>query len=105
MAFMELYIYPKGATYSCECAKCGATMYSHEWIDDDHNERRDAMEAGMLRCDECNGRADPETFTNLPNQYAGRYSADGYMDCTEWHYDSNKRRLERELRNMYGEEE
>jgi hypothetical protein len=36
-------------------------------------------------------------------QYAGRYSANGYMDCTDWHYDANKRRLERELRSMYGD--
>ncbi len=104
MAFMEPEIIRKGALYSCECSKCGATLYTHEWINDDHNERRDAMEAGTLRCDECGGKADPESFYKAPRQqYAGRYSAPGYMDCTDWDFDSNKRRLLSTLREMYGE--
>lgn len=104
MAFMELEITSKGATYCCDCAKCGATMYTHEWAYMDHNERRDAMENGTLRCDECvTGTADPETFRKLRNQYAGRYSAPGYMDCTDWNFGTNKRELERELRDMYGD--
>lgn len=105
MALMELEIIRKGALYTCECAKCGATLYTHEWINDDHNDRRDAMEAGTLRCDECDGRADPDSFYAWPTrQYAGRYSAPGYMDCTDWHYDANKRRLARTLRDMYGDD-
>lgn len=103
MSFMEIEIIRKGATYSCECAKCGATLFTHEWAFPDHNERRDAMENGTLRCDQCSGRADPETFTKDRDQYAGRYSAPGYLDCTDWSFDTNKRRLERELRDMYGE--
>ena len=103
MAFMEMDIVRKGATYCCECNKCGCTMYTHEWVDDDHNARRDAMQAGSLRCDECTGRADSATFTKLPDQYAGRYSAPGYLDCTAWEFDTNKRGLERSLREMYGE--
>lgn len=99
--FMELDIITKGATYSCECSRCGRTLFTHEWADYDHNERRDAMADGALRCDDCSGRADASTFHYEGKQYAGRYSAPGYMDCTEWHYDSNKRRLERELRSMY----
>lgn len=101
MAFMELELIRKGATYSCECSKCGVTMFTHEWVDYDHNDRRDAMEAGTLRCDECGGKADADTFEKLPAQYAGRYSAPGYMDCTDWEFDTNKRRLERELRALY----
>lgn len=103
MAFMEIEMMPKGATYYCECAKCGATLWTHEWAYDDHNERRDAMEAGTLRCNYCNGRADPATFTKCGKQYAGRYSASGYLDCTEWELGTNKRRLERELRETYGD--
>lgn len=102
MAFMELDVTSKGATYSCECAKCGSTLYTHEWADFDHNDRRDAMAEGKLRCDHCNGRADPATFHYCGRQYAARYSAPGYLDCTDWSYDSNKRRLEREVRSMYG---
>lgn len=102
MAFMEIDLTSKGVTYSCECAKCGATLYTHEWADYDHNERRDAMAAGTLRCDQCSGRVDPETFAYAGKLYAARYSASGYLDCTDWSYDSNKRRLEREVRQLYG---
>lgn len=104
MAFMEIEIIRKGATYCCECAKCGATLYTQEWAFDEHNERRDAMEAGALLCDYCAvGRADAATFARLRDQYAGRYSAAGYLDCTEWEFDTNKRRLGRTLRDMYGD--
>lgn len=104
MSFMELHIYQKGALYSADCGKCGATMYTHEWIEDDHNERRDAMQNGTLACNECGtGRADPDTFMDCGKQYAGRYSAPGYMDCTDWAYDTNEARLRRELRSMYGD--
>ena len=103
MAFMEIEVLRKGACYCADCDKCGMTLTAHEWADWDFNERRDAMEAGTLRCDECNGRADASTFTRLRNQYAGRYSAPGYMDCTPWEYDTNVRRLERTLRQLYAE--
>jgi NAD-dependent SIR2 family protein deacetylase len=104
MAFMEQQITRKGALYTCDCAKCGNTMYTHEWSTWDHNERRDAMKAGTLRCDDCGGKADPETFYKSPRpHYAGRYSAPGYMDCTEWEYDTNKHRLKATLRELYGD--
>lgn len=103
MTFMTMKICRKGALYAADCARCGATNHTHEWAHDDHNERRDAMQNGTLRCDFCGGTVDPETFLDLGRQYAGRYSAAGYMDCTDWHYDTNRRRLERELRDMYGD--
>lgn len=105
MAFMELDVTPKGALYAADCDKCGATLYSHEWAHWDHNERRDAMEGGTCRCDYCHGRADPETFHQVRGgrtHYAARYSAPGYMDCTDWHYGRNRRDLVREVREMYG---
>jgi len=46
---------------------------------------------------------DKETFQDLGKQYAARYSAPGYMDCTDWSYGSNKRELMREVRDMYGD--
>lgn len=107
MSFMQLQIYQKGALYSADCRKCGATMFTHEWATDDHNERRDAMVQGTLRCDQCGtGTVDPETFCKSPRpQYAGRYSAPGYLDATEWTYDANKRRLTKTLNDMYGSQE
>ncbi len=81
-------------------------MFTHEWTNDDHNERRDAMQNGTLRCDECSGTVNKETFCESPRpQYAGRYSAPGFLDCTSWQYDSNKRTLVKRLRDMYGDEE
>jgi NAD-dependent SIR2 family protein deacetylase len=105
MGFMQLFIYAKGALYAADCDRCGTTMYTHEWINSDHNDRRDAMKDGTLRCDDCNGHAAANTFMYLGKQYAGRYSAPGYMDCTDWHFDANKRRLNAELRSMYGEQD
>ena len=103
MSFMELQIYQKGRLWAGDCAKCGMTHYAHEWITDDFNGERDAMQAGTQRCNECGGAIDPETVTDCGRQYAGRYSAPGYMDCTDWSYSRNKRGLARELRDMYGD--
>lgn len=104
MSFMEFQIIRKGATYTADCAKCGATHYAHEWLTDDFNGERDAMQAGTLHCPErCGGRIAADTFSKLRPQYAGRYSAPGYIDATDWTFDTNKRRLKRELRSMYGE--
>jgi hypothetical protein len=107
---MQLQIYQKGALYAVDCSRCGTTNYTHEWTNDDHNDRRDAMLSGGLPCDEC-GRAVGERNTATitlddiyqGQQYAGRYSAPGYMDCTSWSYGKNKRALAKELRDMYGE--
>jgi len=103
MSFMQMYITKKGALYSCDCAKCGCTIYAHEWADGPFNDIRDAMQDGSIRCSECGGAGDPETFTYCGRQYAGRYSADGYLDCTSWNYSKNLRALSRELRDMYGD--
>lgn len=108
MSFMQLEVTQKGQLYSCECVKCGATLYAHEWADFDPNERRDAMQAGTLACDQCGiGRADPETFGPVGKRkhYAARYSAPGYLDCTEWTFGTNRRALVREVREMYGDAE
>lgn len=103
MSFMEMQTTRKGALYCADCTKCGATMYVHEWATSDPNADRDAMQAGTLRCEDCGGTADPETFAECGRQYACRYSAPGYLDCTEWHYGKNRRNLEREVRSFYGE--
>lgn len=104
MAHMEMQIFKKGALYSADCAKCGGTNYTHEWAHIDHNARRDAMQTGALFCEWCcMGRTDPKTFHDCGRQYAGWYSAPGYLDCTSLEFDTNRRRLERTLRDLYGE--
>lgn len=102
MSFMTMHIYKKGALYCADCAKCGSTMYSHEWASGYNNDDRDALQDGRARCPECGGNADPETFTDCGRQYAGRYSADGYLDSTDFCYSPNLRTLKRQLRGMYG---
>lgn len=100
---MEMQVTQKGALYCADCAKCGATMYVHEWATWDNNGDRDALRAGTLRCTDCDGRADPDTFRDCGRGwYAARYSMPGYLDCTDWNYGRNRRRLVRELRDMYG---
>lgn len=102
--FMQLQTTEKGRLVSCECAKCGATIYAHEWASLDFNGERNAMQDGRMRCQECAGAGDPDTFWESPsrNYYACRYSAPGYLDCTDWSFGKNRRALEREVRDMYG---
>ena len=100
---MQLQITQKGALYRAECAKCGASLYVHEWATWDNNNDRDALRDGTYQCDQCSGRADPETFQYCGRQYAARYTMPGYLDCTDWNYGPNKRRLIRETRDLYGE--
>lgn len=105
MSFMELQVTQKGVLYTADCCKCGCSMFSHEWATWNHNERRDAMQAGTALCEECMvGTADPDTFRKHGRKhYAARYSAPGYMDRTDWNYGTNRRALVREMRDMYGE--
>lgn len=105
MGFMQMQIYRKGTLYACDCPKCGATNYSHEWISD---VVRNAPEMWIgAECDDC-GRVfsgiESRDVIDCGKQYAGRYSAPGYLDCTSWSFNTNKRTLAKELRDMYGEE-
>lgn len=90
----------KGALYSAECAKCGSTNYTHERVHDDHNERRDGLQTGHVRCTECwSGRTTPTTFIDHGRKwYAGRVAG---MESATWEYDTNKARLAQLLRAMH----
>lgn len=101
--FMELQITQKGRLVSAECSKCGSTMFAHEWASWNFNEDRDKLEAGTAKCSNClTGTVDKETYMDLGRKwYAARYSAPGYLDCTEYEYDTNYRRLERTMRQEY----
>ena len=101
---MEMQITQKGAYYTADCARCGSTIQCHEWSTCNNNDMRDAMQQGLACCGICGGNADPDTFAeHKPRRgwYAGRYSMPGYLDCTEWHYDTNYRRLVATLRDYY----
>lgn len=100
MAFLELCIYPKAPTWSAECDKCGATFYAHP----DTGLTESDLRAGTAECPHCaSGHPFPETIRYEGSLYAGRYSANGYLDCTDWSYGRNLRTLTRELCALYGE--
>lgn len=105
MAFMELQVTRKGAMATADCAKCGATITAHEWASWDFNSDRDALRDGTAQCPQCCiGHADPATYVESRRpHYAARYSAPGYMDCTDWNFGTNRRALVRETRDLYGE--
>ena len=100
--FMQLVVTQKGALYCADCAKCGMTHYSHEWATFDNNDMRDNLQNGSYRCD-CGGTTDADTFHDCGRQYAARYSANGFLDCTDWHFGKNKQKLVREVRDLYGD--
>lgn len=96
---MEMQITKKGRLATIECARCRQTATWHEWADEGQ-----AEDLKDRNCQDCGGMMDKETFWYSPsrNWYAGRYSMPGYLDCTEWHYGKNLRKLEKELRDFYG---
>jgi hypothetical protein len=107
MGFMKLEIIKKGRLYGADCTRCGLTHYVHEWATDDFNNQLDYLQNGAsghfqaAACLECSAPLGDVLY--LGRQYAGRFSAPGYLDCTEWHYSRNKKTLARELRDMYGD--
>ncbi len=107
MSFLKIEVTQKGTLVIAECGRCGYFIDAHEVASWDFDQARDAMQDGTARCPECAiGKADATTFRDLGRQwYAGRYSVNGYLDCTDWNYGKNLRKLERELRDMYGDDD
>ena len=98
--FMDLQTTDKATLCSVDCSKCGQAIYSHEFSTEE--EFSDETTAAQYLCPECGGTSDPKTFANLGEQYACRYSAPGYMDCTPWSYGKNVRKLQQEVRELFG---
>ena len=48
-SFMQLEVTQKGALYCADCARCGRTVYSHEWAEWNFNELRDALSNGTAK--------------------------------------------------------
>jgi hypothetical protein len=103
MSFMKPVIYNAGILLSGECAICGATNWAHQHA---QPESYHMIESGNLECDQCaSGHVDQETIMNHGIQFAGRYSANGYMDCTDWHYNVDEAALVLELKDAYGDDD
>ena len=56
-------------------------------------------------CDFCESFAPVVSVEVLTRGWMGRYSAPGYMDATEWVYNTSRQRLEDELEAMYGDDD
>jgi hypothetical protein len=52
-----------------------------------------------------NVSGDDITSVELIDCWYGRYSADGYMDCTDWHWGTSEAEVRDELENMYGDQD
>jgi hypothetical protein len=48
---------------------------------------------------------DKVTSVELVKKWGARYSAPGYMDCTDWVLADTQEEAEEECRNLYGDEE
>lgn len=96
MSFMSAEIH-KGQYYSVECNR-GETWIVPEFVSGKVKRAGDLQPYVQGKID------NPHEKISLQTGYVGRYSASGYMDCTEWTADTNKRRLEKTLREMYGDE-
>ena len=101
MPFMELEITRKGTYISADCPSCWQTIDTHEWASWEFNNEAEAIRSHEVCCSWCEHNVELEEHYEHKAMYAGRYSAPGYLDCTEWSYDTNKRRLEKELRYLY----
>jgi hypothetical protein len=95
---MILETIKKGTIYSADCQKCGVTNFWHEWLSDVSSE-----DFTKTQCEHCYGVIGGEPFKHPRKEYACRYTEPGYLDCTPWEYDSNRRRLEKMVRDIYGE--
>lgn len=96
---LKIQVTQKGALYSSECDKCGATIWSHEWATYEHNEFRDAMEQGTAHCPECSGKSNPSTFSYVGDYYAARYAVSDDI-AAAWFYGKNERALIRSVREF-----
>ena len=101
MAFMKLETMPAGTLYELDCPHCLTSNYWHEWIDEGQG-----SELHTEVCTECGRpmKADEEDVTRSENMFACRFSAPGYMDCTDWSYGPDRAELEAEVNDMYGDD-
>lgn len=99
MSFMEIETIRKGTVYEADCQKCGCTNFWHEWV---HGGQ--GSELAEYPCDQCGHKIGNEPIKHPRKEYACRYSAPGYLDCTDWNYGTNRRILENDTRAMYGDD-
>ena len=99
MQTMTLELVRKGLLAHIGCNRCSAEWHWHEWVSDG---TADSLLCST--CPECGSKPDPATFWCSPsrNYYAGRYFMPGYLDCTEWSFGTNKHRLVKVLKDLYG---
>lgn len=111
MAFMELEVLPRARVFEVD------TKEGIFWIPNDCVSPHPALKEGeCIQPDDEIGEAlvpilgpylmgGPDSIQEICVRfgYLGRYQAPGYMDATEWSFDTNYRTLVRDLRDMYGD--
>ena len=113
MSFMQPYIY--GPQYGWRIETDNGTEYlpddvysipasllEHQCIPLDDEFSEDANGACFDLQTYCEGTI--QTI-EVVHGYFGRYSADGYMDCTSWQFDVDPDALAADLDEMYGDDE
>lgn len=95
MAHMELVMY-RGQGWIAETDNGSVVIY--DWNTPDVDALRERI-GQKVTIGDLYGTL--ESVTTVEG-YFGRYSADGYLDCTPWEFDTNKRRLATTLRDLYG---
>ena len=89
MPFMEPEITNKMRGFEVETT-CGTVFLPGDVCD--KSEVSDFVEGRVLNVRSVHG-------------YFGRYQAPGYLDCTDWEFDTDRRRLVQMLDDLYGDED
>ena len=102
MGFMEMQVF-KGDGWEVETDN--GSVASPDWDAPDLDEIRAAIgtEKRIFLGDLGACEIHSVTYLSAKTTWWGRYSAPGYLDCTDWNHDTSRRRLERDLRAMYGD--
>ena len=103
MAFMKLEVTAAAPTRHVDCPRCCTTIYEHA-----PSSEVSFGEDGGFECPQCGHQVevDPtDIITEDKPQYAARYSAPGYMDCTDWWYGKDLEKLKAEVDEAYGGED
>ena len=98
MAFMEPYTY-HGAYWRVETANGDYVIPAEDvGIDADHETLSAYAPEGVGPID-----AEDIESAQLARGWYGRYSANGYLDCTEWEAADSEEELLSTLRDLYGD--
>lgn len=90
------------------CSACGVPRDAESGVtyalDDDSVFLNPTIQEFVRSCLDYLEGSNPSELTYYASVWYGRFSAPGYMDATSWSWSKNRRALEKELREMYGDQ-